>query len=134
MFLLAIVLGVGSALSETACDDIVYGERDVAPGEGLPGDDDTAGDDDTGGPIDAPTWASFVEGFMMDYCVRCHGDPPSSSAPFALETYDQVVDHLNRVVARTATENGGMPPTGPFPTQDERDALVAWADAGAPLE
>jgi hypothetical protein len=117
-----------------ACDDINTGEDsdwDDPPAEG---DDDAAADDDDATTDDdddaaAPTWTDFAQGFMADYCTRCHSDPPSG-APFPLETYQQVTGQSAAV--KNEVEGKSMPPSAPLPSDSEIAQLVAWIDAGAP--
>ncbi|HPM77275.1 MAG TPA: hypothetical protein PK961_09300 [bacterium] len=109
-----------------ACDDIVMGEKceDAV-------DDDTAvADDDDAGETEL-TWADFGAAFFADYCTRCHSDPPTGGAPYALETYEQVVARAGAVRAAAASSTS-MPPSAPLPSDEERTSLGEWLDAGAP--
>jgi len=96
------------------------------------------GDTETDTDASADTWASFASAFSESYCVECH-----NSSPKDFSTYADFADasELTRCgVANTPQEGcGTWPPpmqfpigNGPQPTADERDALVAWIDAGMP--
>lgn len=78
-------------------------------------------------------------------CGRCHADPAQNGAPFSLTEYadTQVVDSHERLRyerMRTAIETDSMPalfvklepPVEPL-TDTERQQLLDWLDAGAPL-
>ena len=103
-------------------------------------DDDTADDDDASGDDDDddddttppdPTWDNFALEFMTTYCTNCHGDPPTQGAPYALETYDQVVYHISKVYQRTILLED-MPPSAPLPSQAERARFDQWVQDEAP--
>lgn len=109
------------------------------------GCDDGAGDDDGGGvgsgesgalaPCDEQpvlTYDTFGRGFLATYCDGCHGGdvterqgaPPS----VVLDTRQQVLALADRILARTAPDDGSaptMPPVGGV-TPDDRDRLVVW--------
>jgi hypothetical protein len=89
----------------------------------------------------APTWAGFGAAFFETYCWECHG--PGD----ALRDYSV----LENVMAESASircgtsspsnpapDCAGEPPAGQFPigdnlpTDEERDMLVEWIDAGLP--
>lgn len=117
------------------------------------GDDD--GTDSTppaedGGPpltdaapaVDAPmgdTWDSWAMGFFDTYCVGCH-----SGGTRDYRTIEEVIrdqDDIACGVAPTALDRcgAGLPSpsqfpvgSGPFPSDAERERLVAWIDAGLP--
>jgi hypothetical protein len=151
---MAIGIGVAVVLAAGACgDDDGGGDPDGAIREdaaaGLdtgPGDEDSGpGPVDAGGGEDAPaaadTWGSFAMGFFATYCVECHQDPVTVGR----RDY-RTIDHVRRDMARIrcgvapTTAPGCTAPAprmfpigdGPFPSDDERQRLVDWIDAGLP--
>ena len=73
-------------------------------------------------------------------CSSCHADPPKFGAPMSLETYDDlhlpavtdVTQSVYELVAeRIEDESLPMPPTGQL-SQEDKDVLHAWIEAGAP--
>ena len=80
-------------------------------------------DADTG-----PTWASFADNFFETFCQECHG--PGD----LLRDYSEIsMVRAESVRIRSGVASGQFPVgNGPFPTDDQRDILLAWIDAGAP--
>jgi len=126
LLLLALVLACGD-------DD---GSDTMAPADGgpLPTDAFT--------PVDAPegdTWNNYAMGFMATYCVGCHDGGTRD-----YRTIDEVIrdqDGIACGVSTTALDRcgAGSPSpsqfpvgSGPFPSDAERERLVAWVDAGLP--
>lgn len=94
--------------------------------------------DDTGPVAVGDTWDTFGAGFFDAYCVACHdASPRDFRSP---EDVAANADAIRCGVATTALDGcGDWPPpeqfpvgTGPQPTDDERDRIVAWIDAGQP--
>lgn len=86
------------------------------------------------------TWHGQIKPLVERSCAGCHTE--GSVAPFTLETYDDVVAWLPLVVE--SVRDRTMPPwlaepdcnnyVGDFSLSDEeRDSILAWADAEAPL-
>ena len=118
------------------------GGTDSGPGEM----DSGAGPEDAGGGEDVPaagdTWSSFAMGFFATYCVECH----QTDAPGRRDY--RTIDHVRRDMARVrcgvAPESmpasgcvsppAGMFPVGdgPFPSDMERQRIVAFIDDGLP--
>ncbi len=84
------------------------------------------------------TYTNDIAPLIADRCVMCHHD--GGSAPFALDTYDDV--KRRAALIATVTRNRYMPPwkadpsNGPFlgqhPLSDAEIALLAeWAAGGA---
>lgn len=103
-----------------------------------------AGTGGAAGAASGDTWESFAKGFFATYCVECHG---AGSAKRDYTTIDDVIRDKASIrcgVSPTALAGcGSWPPPGQFPidnatksnpkpTAAERDALVAWIDAGLP--
>jgi uncharacterized membrane protein len=88
------------------------------------------GDDDAATPHcdvpDDPTWANFGQCFVDSYCVRCHSDPPKYGSEFPLVTEAQA-RAKGEEIRETLKENE-MPPSEPYPTTAERDAMIEWAN------
>jgi len=87
-----------------------------------------------------PTYYKEISRLIMKRCNICHY--PGGEAPFAFESYDQVVGRLPMV--RYVLENRIMPPwfaspdSGPWQndlslSEVERNMLLRWIDAEAPL-
>jgi hypothetical protein len=89
-------------------------------------------------PSLAPTWTHDIRPIVSSRCTSCHQE--GNIGPFALQTYEEVVQWLEPSVQ--AVEAGVMPPWDAAPvreyladpslTDEEIEALRAWADAGAP--
>jgi len=117
------------------------------------GDDDSStdlGPAVDGGPvptdaapaIDGPetdTWGSYAMGFLATYCVGCHDGGPRDYRTIDDVRRDQ--DGIACGVSPTALDRcGASEPSpgqfpvgsGPFPSDAERERLVAWIDAGLP--
>ena len=88
------------------------------------------------------TYAAEVEPILHENCVQCHR--PNSIAPMSLQTFEQARQYASLI--RFRVENRMMPPWGLNPhsgiqdyknnrdlTEVERQTIVAWVDAGAPL-
>jgi hypothetical protein len=87
-----------------------------------------------------PTYAREVSRIVQGKCQQCHR--PNDIAPFSLLTYEDAqtwVEDIKRVVRDRI-----MPPWKPAPesaefrdnfnlSDEERDLILRWADAGAPL-
>lgn len=108
----------------TACGDIDI-DSDTTDAMGGP----SGAGEGTGDAGDL-TWSNFAEAFVQDYCVRCHSDPPSQSAPYPLETYEQV--SAKAALCAAEVDSGGMPPSDPLPSEEEIANFVNWASGGAP--
>src|SRR2546422_6663694 len=90
----------------------------------------------------ASAWTTYtrdVARILQVKCQQCHR--PNDVAPFALMTYDDAVNYADDI--RTALNNKTMPPWKPVPgfnefrdsfaiTDDERNTILAWIDAGTP--
>jgi hypothetical protein len=126
LLLLALVFACGD-------DD---GSDTMAPADGgpLPTDAFT--------PVDAPaadSWSSYAMGFFATYCVGCHDGGTRD-----YRTIDEVIrdqDGIACGVSPTALDRcdasspspGQFPVgAGPFPSDAERERLVAWIEAGLP--
>ena len=81
-------------------------------------------------PPVVPTWEGEIEPIISSRCAGCHGDPLVAGAPYALATYEQVVEHKDRVVAR-AVESDTMPP-GQALSDTDQDVLTRWVEGGTP--
>lgn len=85
------------------------------------------------------TYSRQVARIIQDRCQECHR--PGEIAPFPLMTYDDAEKRTSRI--REAVIEERMPPWHADPryghfandrrlSREERDALLAWIDAGAP--
>ena len=86
-----------------------------------------------------PTYSREVSRILQDKCQRCHR--PNDIAPFALMNYDDASTWAPDI--RRVLEQKIMPPWKPVPgygefkdayglSDDERQTLYSWIDAGAP--
>jgi hypothetical protein len=86
-----------------------------------------------------PTYSKEVSRIMQQKCQMCHR--PGDVAPFPLLTYDDSMAQLRGI--RASVDERSMPPWKPVPghgdfknnlslTDDERQTILDWADAGAP--
>ena len=89
----------------------------------------------------APTYANFAKNFFATYCVKCHPSPTESPRDFTLYAVIQSNSaNIRCGVSPTALSgcSGNPAPgqfpigTGPFPSDAERNELVAWIEAGLP--
>ena len=75
--------------------------------------------------------------FMRTWCTSCHhGDLPEgerADAPSTinLDTYSDVITHLERISARSLSDPPTMPPAGGVP-EEELQRLREWIICGAP--
>jgi hypothetical protein len=86
-----------------------------------------------------PTYSREVSRIMQQKCQMCHR--PGDVAPFPLLSYDDAIGHLRAIQFNVDTRV--MPPWKPIPghgdfkynlslTDDERQTILDWVDAGAP--
>ena len=118
----------------------------VAAGCGGSGDEPGAPDaaPDDGAALDASslTYAAFAQPFFASYCTSCH---QAGGAAHDLTTYAAVAADNGAIRCGVATSevsgcaSSSLPAPrqfpiggGPFPTDGERDQLVAWIDLGLP--
>ncbi|HEY0710390.1 MAG TPA: hypothetical protein VGG33_26515 [Polyangia bacterium] len=121
-------------------------------GGGTSGMNDAGGDArevgaDTG-PGTVDTWANFAQAFMGKYCVSCHNDDRAGDAArdyhmlsvvvrekvdIACGTAKSQAERTKRACPTSAPRANQFPAgNGPKPTDDERDRLLRWIDAGTP--
>lgn len=90
-------------------------------------------------PAPEITWHNQISRFMQANCLECHR--PGEAAPFALETYDQVLARKGMI--EYVLEEKIMPPwfadpayghwrNARFVTEPDRLMLSAWIKAGCP--
>ncbi len=106
-----------------------------------------AGEDagvDAGADAGWPYYCSDVHPIVEAHCASCHGDNTAASgrSDFKLTVYDDFTTDAGRLVkgARTMApfmreqmRAQTMPPGGGTITPAQRDTIMRWADAGAPL-
>ena len=93
------------------------------------GDDDRDDDDDDdhGGRQRGLTWNNVNARVIQTSCKGCHS-APANRGGVNLETYENVF--AKRSAIKRAVASGEMPPRGM--SDDKKDLLIAWIDAGAP--
>src|SRR5579864_3625314 len=88
----------------------------------------------------AVTFSRDIAPILYEHCAECH--QPDGSAPFSVLTFVEVRPRARAIAA--AVQRRTMPPWKPEPghgdfagsrrlAQNQIDAIVRWADAGAPL-
>ncbi len=95
-------------------------------------------------PVQSPTWLEDVRPIVQANCLRCHTPPSIGGAPsdFRLDSYEDTAlpdgrvlrgaKTMARFIAFRAGEDGTMPPDGAR-SDGQRDTLINWWQAGAPL-
>jgi hypothetical protein len=136
-FLLAALLAVAACSSSSSSP---------STGNGA-GDDAMAAGGDDGGSAGSDTWATTMQPLFAKYCVECH----TASDPTGRDFTQQSIVAQNKLTIRcgvAVTQDpawmcGSFPPakqfpisdmagTNPKPSDDERNRVVAWVDAGCP--
>ena len=97
--------------------------------------------------VGGDTWANFAQEFFATYCVSCHNQDNTGDASRDYTMFSAVSAEADAIacgVASAATRatlgcQPGDPQaeqfpagSGPSPTADEREQLVAWIEAGMP--
>ncbi len=142
-------MGLTAALATGACKDDAPGqdEGEGATTTGVATDGEPTGAESTdAGMVDplAPTWYQEIAPTVISKCGGCHED--GGIAPFSLRDYEAAAPWA--AVLADAVETGQMPPFAADDSDecsmnydwqddlrlsdDEKSALRAWADAGAP--
>ena len=84
------------------------------------------------------TYESFGKPFINGYCQPCHAsavdDRKGAPSSYGFDTYEQVLEHRERIFARAAADNDSMPPGPDDPSPEEREQLAEWLACGAPSE
>ena len=142
------VLPGGDAPADTDACTTDCGDGADASGDGVgdvTGGDDDGVDPDGGSDDGEPSGAGIpcdIQQILVDNCGECHGDPPLYGAPMALEDHVDfqipAPSDVSRSVWEEAIDRIGdpvspMPPFGEMES-DDREALLAWLEAGAPEE
>lgn len=71
------------------------------------------------------------QGILLPKCATCHSVGGGNRGGVNLETYENVVAEKSAIVDAVST--GFMPPrSAPALNNDEKTALLAWIQAGAP--
>lgn len=128
-----------------ACEHESESESESSDGDATAGSDDGPDPDPDGGSSDdgepsGPAVPCEVQELLREHCGDCHADPPRYGAPLPLVGYDHfqvpAASDVSRSVWELAIERmtdpvSPMPPNGDIAPED-RDALLAWLEAGAP--
>lgn len=98
-------------------------------------------------PPGGDTWASWDQGFFAKYCVECHAASDPQMRDY--RSLANVAKERDTIRCGIATEQpmawacASFPPprqfpisdqagTNPKPSDDERNRVIAWIDAGCP--
>lgn len=97
------------------------------------------------GSTTADTWDNFAHDFITKYCIECHNATDKTGRDFTVRaTVAANASAIRCGVAATKQSGcGSFPPprqfpindatgSNPKPTDDERNRIVAWIDAGMP--
>jgi hypothetical protein len=134
-------LGGSGTESETGPPQVTT--DDEASGGGGPAStgDEAADGSESGGPA-GEGLPCDVDRFLRDRCHTCHAGNPMVSATLLRTRDDLLADSLSQpgtsvgAVAAVRLADGAMLPMPPLPASPvpsaERDAFVAWVDAGMP--
>jgi hypothetical protein len=90
-------------------------------------------------PVPAPTFSKNVAPILQNHCQECHR--PGEAAPMSLLSYQEARPWAKSIKAAVLSKK--MPPWPADPSvghfandrslsQQDRDTLIAWVDAGAP--
>jgi hypothetical protein len=152
MHALLIIVGLGCSpeyADAPAGDSADEGGDDDGSAEDAGADDSGADDsdaDDSGAEdsgaedsgTDIDTWDHYAAGWFDTFCVQCHTDAPRDHTDYdsVFAEADQIACGVSRVAREGCgdwPEPGAFPTAaspGPYPTDAERDRLVAWIDDG----
>jgi uncharacterized membrane protein len=82
------------------------------------------------------TYDVFGQQFFTGYCNRCHSAETKlrQGAPenYVFNTRAQILEHKDRIFARSAGSNDSMPPGPEDPPIKQRERLAEWLVCGAP--
>ena len=74
--------------------------------------------------------------FIQTWCTPCHHseltgeDRPVGSESVNLDSFDLVIEHLDRIELRALGDSPSMPPAG-GPSEDDLKRLTLWIECGA---
>lgn len=82
------------------------------------------------------TYQNFGQGFFSANCDHCHsaqsGNREGAPDAYAFDSLAQILEHTERIFARSAGPNDSMPIGPDDPPREERDKLAEWLACGAP--
>jgi hypothetical protein len=86
------------------------------------------------------TYDNFAKKFFADYCLSCHSSKVTGNARMGapndhnfdtLGEIDLLADHIDQKAAfGPDSENDDMPPSGPKPSDEDREKLGEWLECG----
>ena len=127
--------GEESTAAATSTTSATGSSSDTLDGDSTAG----ASSEETGAA--APTWDGFAESFFESYCWECHGagDALRDYTMLSVVESEAATIRCGTAPAGSMLDNcAGEPPAGQFPvganlpTDEERQMLVDWIDAGLP--
>jgi hypothetical protein len=132
---------LGALLAAAACSS------SSSPGSS-PSDASSSADVELGdGGPDLDTWDNWAQGFFTKYCVECHGVSNPDGLDFGVQATVVASKSTIRCGVCVAQDpSWGCPATppakqfpisddadaNPKPTDEERDRVVLWIEAGCP--
>lgn len=75
------------------------------------------------------TYDDDIKTIFTNNCITCHGEPPTSGAPFSLTTFDSAKNRIDAILSRINNASSPMPPQG-LMAQGLRDNIQQWKDDG----
>lgn len=75
------------------------------------------------------TYNGEISAIMSNNCTQCHGSTPINGAQFSLNTFEQVRDRIERVIARTNNAANPMPRSG-LMAVELREQIKKWQEDG----
>ncbi|MET0389535.1 MAG: c-type cytochrome [Polyangiales bacterium] len=140
--LFACLIALGGACGDDKAADDGHGHGDHGDGEHSHGDEPIGTPTEAECPDDSPpTYASFGQKFMEDYCLRCHSKEVTGAArndapgDHNFDTQGEIallIEHIDQYAGSgPAITNRNMPPSAPFPSDEERAKLSEWLACGA---
>lgn len=120
------VVLVVMALSLAACGPASHTSYGGGGGTGKQG----GGEGDKQDPVKTPGFTKIAEIFANNRCLQCHSAAGGNSGGINLETYASTFPNAGAI--KSAVFGNFMPQGGPPLSQNDKDLVTAWVDAGAP--
>ncbi|MBC7538988.1 MAG: hypothetical protein H7281_09215 [Bacteriovorax sp.] len=79
-----------------------------------------------------PGYQIIASGIIAPKCLECHSSSGRNAGGVNLESYTKVIGNLAAI--RGEITSGSMPKNRPALSTKEKEVILAWIDAGGPLE